>query len=489
MKKIVLIMSMLWLTIAVVAQTTTCSSVVLDAINQVENLCQDVARNQICYGNPNITASPAAEIASLNFNSPGSIEELSHIASFDLAALDIATGVWGISLLKVQANLPDTTPGVNVTVLTFGNVGITPESPTGTMQAFSLSTGIGQISCSELPDSGIVIQTPDGVGTVNFTINGVQLALGSTLYLQADEQMWIAVLEGEAVVSNNGVSETVPAGEFTTLQLDALGQATSAPTLSQPYTADDVRGLPIQLLPEEIEIAPGVGTVPEFTGVTCPYVVRSGENLFRIALNSGATVSEIATLNNITDPTRIYAGQRLLLPSCVSGPITVPVVVVVEPTATPIAGVVNNCFPEIVNYCDAGRPWGDGRCISDDQGETDYNYQQGWYAAALECGAIDSIPDPPMTGTYCTVVANGGRIIDFTLNWGMAMPEQSRVEFNFDVDTQQGMNSYSEEVSVVDNQISLDYRFVAPYVSYDSGVAYILDGNGMNLTGPIPCDT
>jgi len=38
--------------------------------------------------------------------------------------LNETTGEWGIALLRVQANLPDTAPGQNVTVLMFGDAEI-----------------------------------------------------------------------------------------------------------------------------------------------------------------------------------------------------------------------------------------------------------------------------------------------------------------------------------------------------------------------------
>ena len=44
------------------------------------------------------------------------------------------------------------------------------------------------------------------------------------------------------------------------------------------------------------------------------YVVRPGDNLFRIALNNNTTVTTLANLNGITNPRLIYAGQRLRLP-------------------------------------------------------------------------------------------------------------------------------------------------------------------------------
>ncbi|NDJ84598.1 MAG: LysM peptidoglycan-binding domain-containing protein, partial [Chloroflexi bacterium] len=44
------------------------------------------------------------------------------------------------------------------------------------------------------------------------------------------------------------------------------------------------------------------------------HTVQSGENLFRIALRYGLTVDTLAAANGITDPTRIYAGQQLVIP-------------------------------------------------------------------------------------------------------------------------------------------------------------------------------
>ena len=44
------------------------------------------------------------------------------------------------------------------------------------------------------------------------------------------------------------------------------------------------------------------------------YVVQAGDNLFRIALNHGVSMDELAQLNGIADPTQIYAGQVLQIP-------------------------------------------------------------------------------------------------------------------------------------------------------------------------------
>ncbi len=49
------------------------------------------------------------------------------------------------------------------------------------------------------------------------------------------------------------------------------------------------------------------------------HTVQAGENLFRIALRYGYSVGVLAQANNISDPTRVYAGQVLTLPAAIGG--------------------------------------------------------------------------------------------------------------------------------------------------------------------------
>jgi len=44
------------------------------------------------------------------------------------------------------------------------------------------------------------------------------------------------------------------------------------------------------------------------------YVVKKGDTLYAIAKRCGTTVSELAAVNNIKDPSRLQVGQKLLIP-------------------------------------------------------------------------------------------------------------------------------------------------------------------------------
>jgi hypothetical protein len=72
------------------------------------------------------------------------------------------------------------------------------------------------------------------------------------------------------------------------------------------------------------------------------HVVQRGENLFRISLRYGRTMSAIAAANGITNFNLIYAGQRLIIPAGGSTPVTITTTTGIQPTAVaPAAGTQN----------------------------------------------------------------------------------------------------------------------------------------------------
>jgi LysM repeat protein len=58
----------------------------------------------------------------------------------------------------------------------------------------------------------------------------------------------------------------------------------------------------------------GVTAAPSSSSSGSVHVVQRGENLFRIALRYGTTVQALASANNLSNTSLIYAGQRLAIP-------------------------------------------------------------------------------------------------------------------------------------------------------------------------------
>ncbi len=278
----------------------------------------------MCYGNStlSLTARTTAENAAPQFEQPGDVVGIADIQSLQLSQFDPASGEWGVGLMKVQANLPDTPPDQHVTFLLFGDVRLTdtsdqvievpvtaargvnvrqqpgtdaavlsvlrsgqtvtatgrlpdntwirvrldettvgwvaadflegelprllvvePDAPEfAPMQAFSFSTGMGDAPCAEAPDSGILIQVPQGDALVILRANQVDLRLSSTVFLQAaaGDALYVHVIDGHAMLNAFGVSQVVPAGTVARVPLDAAGLASDAPTFPETYQ-DDAR--------------------------------------------------------------------------------------------------------------------------------------------------------------------------------------------------------------------------------------------------------
>lgn len=352
---------------AAVAQDATCAPLVEQALNTVEDGCAAAGRNEACYGYVDLTATAREGASGFNFTQAGDLANVADVQSIRLSALNVEANTWGIALMRLQANLPDTLPGQNVTFLLFGDVEIENAVETGEalatidvtsggginvrtgpstnyavagslatgetviangrnadsswlriqipdsdslgwvsaplvttegdieslsvveagdeevpftpMQAFYFTTSITGTNCEDAPADGILIQTPEGVGSINLRANDVDIQLGSTAFLQAQpsDEMIVSVIEGQGEVSADGVSVTVPAGSQVTIPMTEDLQPAGAPSEPMPYEAEALQTLPVEVLPREIEIAEPIseedlaaaddgGDAPDFSG-------------------------------------------------------------------------------------------------------------------------------------------------------------------------------------------------------------------------------
>ncbi|MDQ7036991.1 MAG: SH3 domain-containing protein [Anaerolineae bacterium] len=329
--------------VAIVLAQEECPELVQTALESAEVQCADAGRNQICYGHTELSFEAQPDASNLTFENIGDIVDVASIQSLQLAGLDIDNGVWGVVLMRLQANIPNTLPGQNVIVMLFGNseirnaassiaqqvppeqeqtiaarqgvnvrelpttgarilgsvvsgtvitmtgrtedsnwvrvrfgertgwifapllaetdmetlIAVEPAAPQfGPMQAFYFSSGIGQTSCSEVPGDGMLIQTPTGVGSIDLTINEVQINMGSTVYFTTTEDHELAVysLEGGARVISGGMTRTSVQGTRVRIPLNEGNIADGEPFEIESYDDDSVEFLPINVLEREIEI-------------------------------------------------------------------------------------------------------------------------------------------------------------------------------------------------------------------------------------------
>lgn len=132
----------------------------------------------------------------------------------------------------------------------------------GPMQVFYLQTGEQDSPCDEAPNSGLMIQTPEGIAEVTLLVNEVDITLRATAFVQAQPEgdLSLYVLEGSATVQSNGVSHTLVPGTMLHVPLDENGTAAGPPSEPEPYSLSPLQSLPLDLLDRPVEVPPPVDT-------------------------------------------------------------------------------------------------------------------------------------------------------------------------------------------------------------------------------------
>ncbi len=246
-----------------------CPALVEQALTAAEESCMTVGRNQVCYGHNMLQADDLESLPLTDFSASGDLVDVAALSALRTAAMDLEAGVWGVALMALQANLPDTLPGQNVVFVVYGDAALSVDEMAADdfgapMQAFTLTTGIGEPQCRAAPRDGVLVQSPEGT-TVNFLVNGIEVEMSSTVRLDfptdmsdmdadggmmdmADGKLWVSTLEGEARVTSAGVTKVAAQGEIV---ITEPGQAPADPA---PMRNDDIRAAPVSLLPVSVPV-------------------------------------------------------------------------------------------------------------------------------------------------------------------------------------------------------------------------------------------
>ncbi len=208
----------------------SCPALVETALAVAGEACAGLERNTACYGHSLVEATFSEGSDDLVFSAPSDRVGLADLNSLTTAPLDGEANTWGIALLHLQANLPETLPGQAVTLLLMGDATLhndTPAEAEGSpMRAFTFSGGLSQPACAEAPNS-LVIHSPAGE-EVSLVVNDMALTLGSTVVLSSAETQTAPVL---VLTLLQGHAQATVGGEI--IELDAPPDTTTAfPTLA-----------------------------------------------------------------------------------------------------------------------------------------------------------------------------------------------------------------------------------------------------------------
>lgn len=104
------------------AQAPQCASLVEKAMQAVGATCLDTGRNQACYGNLQLDAQFQSGFTNLAFSQPGERVNVASLKTLTSTQSNPDDELWGIALMKLQANVPDTLPGQSITLIVLGGV-------------------------------------------------------------------------------------------------------------------------------------------------------------------------------------------------------------------------------------------------------------------------------------------------------------------------------------------------------------------------------
>ncbi|MDL1902209.1 SH3 domain-containing protein, partial [Anaerolineae bacterium CFX9] len=100
----------------------SCPPVVIQALESVGEACNSLDRNSACYGYNRVNASFAEP--DVSFSAVGDIASLLSLQTIETSPLDIEQNIWGVALMNVQANLPNSLPGQSVIFMLLGDAQI-----------------------------------------------------------------------------------------------------------------------------------------------------------------------------------------------------------------------------------------------------------------------------------------------------------------------------------------------------------------------------
>ncbi|MBK8023571.1 MAG: hypothetical protein IPK19_19590 [Chloroflexi bacterium] len=121
-----------------------CPGAVNEAMAALSPNCSGLGRNIACYGFNSVEASFNVDVSPETFTQTDDRIDLLTVNAIRTGELDLEDDTWGLSLLNLQANLPDALPGQGVIFVLLGGVevegGVDPELTTIPDETYPFTT-------------------------------------------------------------------------------------------------------------------------------------------------------------------------------------------------------------------------------------------------------------------------------------------------------------------------------------------------------------
>jgi hypothetical protein len=288
----------------VLSQGLACPELVNNALEQLNEFCDELGRNQVCYGHDQVQASFITEVDADFFNEPSSTAPVAELSTLVTSPLNSEAGTWGLAIMNIQADLPNTLPGQNVTFILLGDVelenAVSPESAFQPIDGFEFvvnaPTG-ANLRSGPSQSFNVVGGLPDGA---RFIADGVS---PDGQWLRLVHENSIAWIE-RAQVGDTGNIDTLPT--LTNEQVTPMQAFYLRTGIGQEACVESPDNFLLVQGPENIEVSLTVNGAEVKLGST---------GALRVLEQGGQPFLEVSVLEGefVVDDVPIAAGERSLV--------------------------------------------------------------------------------------------------------------------------------------------------------------------------------
>ena len=149
----------------------SCPTLVKQALEALGPNCSGLGRNNACYGYNKVGATFSDVVADDFFTKPSDQAGLSTVASLSTAPLDTTLNEWGVAVMSVQANIPDSLPGQSVRFILLGNAemqnAVLPPGAEATAQPVTINvTTSANIRSGPTRNANVIGSAPAGTDLI-----------------------------------------------------------------------------------------------------------------------------------------------------------------------------------------------------------------------------------------------------------------------------------------------------------------------------------
>lgn len=165
-------------------ETLACDATVTQLVQVVEQVCNGLGRDQVCYGNNNVNAIPREmDLDFVSFTAPGDFASLNDIRSIYLSELNTETDEWGIAQMRMLADVSSTVPA-SITMLLFGNTSLDVVDTNRTFVPVTVGNEFNARMRSQPNVNALVVD----VANTNETVEAVS---------RLEDNSWVRIREGD----------------------------------------------------------------------------------------------------------------------------------------------------------------------------------------------------------------------------------------------------------------------------------------------------